>query len=31
MNYFLPKPVNLNKLREVLLDVIRKERHVVNP
>ena len=29
MNYFLPKPVNLNKLREVLLDVIRKERHVV--
>ena len=31
MNYFLPKPVNLNKLREVLLDVIRKERHVVDP
>lgn len=27
MNYFLPKPVKLNKLREVLLDVIRKERH----
>ena len=31
MNYFLPKPVKLNKLREVLLDVIRKERHVANP
>ena len=26
INYFLPKPVKLNKLREVLLDVIRKER-----
>lgn len=26
MNYFLPKPVRLNKLREVLLDVIRDER-----
>jgi len=31
MNYFLPKPVNLNKLREVLLDVTRKDRRVVNP
>jgi CheY-like chemotaxis protein len=29
MNYFLPKPVKLNKLREVLQDVIRKERHAV--
>jgi CheY-like chemotaxis protein len=28
MNYFLPKPVKLNKLREVLLDVIREERYV---
>ena len=26
MDYFLPKPVELNKLREVLLDVIRKQR-----
>jgi two-component system, sensor histidine kinase len=31
MNYFLPKPVNLNKLREVLQDVIRKDRNVLNP
>lgn len=29
MNYFLPKPVKLSKLREVLQDVIRKERHTV--
>lgn len=28
MNYFLPKPVKLKNLREVLLDVIRKERRV---
>ncbi len=27
MDYFLPKPVELNGLRQVLLDVIRKERH----
>jgi CheY-like chemotaxis protein len=26
MDYFLPKPVELNKLREVLLDIIRKQR-----
>ncbi|MEM1222612.1 MAG: response regulator [Verrucomicrobiota bacterium] len=29
MNYFLPKPIRLNSLREVLLEVIRKERAMV--
>lgn len=30
MDYFLPKPVKLRNLREVLLEVIRKERHIAD-